>query len=126
MILTRKFSASSQDYLETILELSEGQEHVHSIDVAAHLGVSRASVNRALKLLKDHGYIEQERYSSITLTAEGRRVGQEVLKRHEALKRFLVDVLGVSEQSAEDDACLMEHSLSAESLKKLQDYLARI
>ena len=118
-----RFSASSQDYLEAILQLSQGQDKVRSIDVATRLGVSRASVSRALDILRSEGFIEKERYSAISITPMGQQAGQEVAERHTALRRFLTEILGVSSAIAEVDACSMEHSLSRESLRLLQGFL---
>ena len=118
-----RLSASSQDYLEAILHLSGDEGRTRSVDVADRLGVSRASVSRALKVLKEQGFIEQERYSAIRITETGRRAGQEVQERHIALRRFLTEILGVGEDIAETDACSMEHSLSIESLTRLQAFL---
>ncbi|MCL2498668.1 MAG: metal-dependent transcriptional regulator [Symbiobacteriaceae bacterium] len=118
-----RMSASSQDYLEAILHLSPKEEQVRSVDIAQRLGVSRASVSRALTLLQTLGYIEKKHYSTITITPLGRRAGLEVQTRHLALRRFLTDILGVDPLIAEEDACKMEHSLSQESLTKLLHFL---
>ena len=118
-----RISASGQDYLEAILVLSAERENVRSIDIAERLGVSRASVSRALNLLLEEGYIEKEHYSPIHITASGRAAGREVQERHQALRRFLTEILKVSPEVAEEDACRMEHSLSYESLTKLQQFL---
>ncbi len=118
-----KISASGQDYLEALLELSEEGGSVRSVDVAKRIGVSRASVNKAMNVLKESGLVEQERYAEITLTDEGIRTAKAVYKRHAILKRFLTDVLGVSEANAENDACRMEHVISIETLEKLQRFL---
>jgi len=118
-----KLSASSQDYLEAVLQLSYENELIRSVDIASRLGVSRASVNRAVKVLKEAGYVVQERYSDISLTEEGRLAGQAVHQRHMALRFFLAEVLGVNAITAEDDACRMEHSLSEESLSQLLVFL---
>lgn len=120
-----KISASSQDYLEALLELSEEEHSVRSIDVANRIGVSRASVNKAIGVLKENGFVEQEKYSEVTLTDEGIRAARAVLKRHATLKQFLTNVLGVSEDIAESDACRMEHVISIETLEKLQTFLYR-
>lgn len=120
-----RLTASSQDYLEAILHLCNEKGEARSIEVAERLGFSRASVSRALKPLRDAGYIEQKRYSTITITEAGIRAGDEVQQRHKALKRFLVEVLGVDSTTAEVDACAMEHSLSMESLIKLQLFLGQ-
>ena len=124
--MVARFSASSQDYLEAILHLSREQERVRSVDVAQRLGVSRASVSRALQLLKESGYVRQERYAHIEITPLGIQAGHQVQERHTALRRFLVEVLGVSEETAEEDACRMEHSLSRESLARLQAFLSTL
>lgn len=118
-----KISAASQDYLEALLELSEEEHSVRSIDVAKRIGVSRASVNKAIGVLKESGFVEQEKYSEITLTGEGIRAAKAVLKRHSTLKQFLTEVLHVSEEIAENDACRMEHVISLETLEKLQIFL---
>lgn len=121
-----KLSASSQDYLEAILELSLQDDKVRSVDIAQKLNVSRASVNKAIGVLKQAGYIMQERYSDIYLTESGRRAALDVKERHIALKSFLVNSLGVSELTAEEDACKMEHSVSAETLEKLKSFMNEI
>lgn len=116
-------TASNQDYLEAILELSS-ENTIRSIDIAQKLGVSRASVNRAMGVLKELGYITQERYSYISLTEQGKQQAIAVKERHSALKLFLVEMLGVSEKTAEIDACKMEHSVSSETLEKLKDFIS--
>lgn len=121
-----KLSASSQDYLEAILELSLQDDKVRSVDIAQKLNVSRASVNKAIGVLKQAGYIMQERYSDIYLTESGRQAALDVKERHIALKSFLVNSLGVSELTAEKDACKMEHSVSAETLEKLKSFMNEI
>lgn len=118
-----KISAASQDYLEALLELSEEEHSVRSIDVAKRIGVSRASVNKAIGVLRESGFVEQEKYSEITLTDEGIRAAKAVVKRHSTLKQFLTDILCVSEENAENDACRMEHVISLETLEKLQLFL---
>lgn len=117
-------SASSQDYLETILALTQEQgAGIRSIDIAERMGVSRASVNRAIGVLKQAGYIEQERYSLLRLTAAGRAMAQDVEEKHLLLRRFLTDVLHVDAQTAEEDACKMEHSISAQTMEKLKCFM---
>ena len=117
------FSASSQDYLEAILELSNEHGQIRSIDLSEKLSVTRASVNRAIGVLKELGYITQEKYSEILLTEEGKRAATSVIIRHTTLKTFLMDILGVTEETAETDACRMEHSVSLETLEKLRSFM---
>jgi len=118
-----KFSTSSQDYLEAILELSNEQGQIRSIDLSRKLSVTRPSVNRAVGVLKRLGYITQERYSKILLTDAGKRAANSVIMRHSTLKIFLVEILGVSEETAEIDACKMEHTISLETLGKLRGFM---
>lgn len=118
-----KFSASSQDYLEAIMELSNEHGQIRSIDLSEKMKVTRASVNRAIGVLKELGYITQEKYSEILLTEDGRRAAISVVIRHTTLKTFLIEILGVTEETAETDACRMEHSVSLETLEKLRSYM---
>ena len=122
-VFLRNLSASSQDYLEAVLELANESEYVRSVDIAERLSVSRASVSRALGVLKNAGFIEQERYGSITLTPEGQIAAREVKERHIALRTFLIEMLGVNPTIAEQDACRMEHSISTETLQKLKKFM---
>ncbi|MEG2597385.1 MAG: metal-dependent transcriptional regulator [Oscillospiraceae bacterium] len=117
-----KLTPSQQDYLETILDLSLDDKGVRSIDIATAFGFSRASVNKAIQSLKAEEYIRHEHYGQITLTEKGRLAAKAVRERHNLLKNFLMDILGVEEKSAEEDACKMEHIISAETLQKLEKF----
>lgn len=117
------FSTSSQDYLEAILELADSRGQVRSIDLSEKMGVTRASVNRAIGVLKNLGYVTQEKYSDVVLTENGRCAAAAVKIRHTTLKTFLTDVLDVVPETAEEDACKMEHTISLETFEKLQKYM---
>jgi Mn-dependent DtxR family transcriptional regulator len=119
-------SASKQDYLETILDFSSESGQARSIDIARTLGVSRASVNKSLGALKESGLVEHEHYGDIRLTEKGLKLARAVRARHNALKLFLTSVLGVEEETAERDACRMEHAISRETAAKLEEYLKKI
>ncbi len=123
MFRKRDITASKEDYLEKIYDLSLVNEKVRSIDVARALKVSRASVNKSLGGLKQDGYIEQEPYGTIFLTDRGFEVAKETRKRHNALRKFLTKVLNVSYETADVDACEMEHAISEETAEKLYKYL---
>lgn len=118
-----KISASSQDYLETILQLYIEKGEIRSVDISERMSVTRPSVNRAINVLKDSGLVTHEKYAKIHLTPQGMRLAKAVTSRHRVLKRFLKEVLGVNEEAAEEDACKMEHSISLETLEKLQGFL---
>ena len=120
---------ASEDYLEAIYRLSldcaEGDGTVRSVDVAERLGVSKASVNKALSTLKESDMVEQSRYGRVTLTQKGRDYAALVWRAHRALRLFLESDLGVNPERADEEACLMEHVLSADTMGRLIDYLER-
>lgn len=122
-------SMASEDYLESIYRIMSEQDAfesgIKSVDVAEQLEVSKASVNKALSTLKEHGMVEQSRYGRVTLTPEGKEYGQDVWHRHRTLRLFLTESLGVDEQTADDEACLMEHALSADTMRRWCEYLER-
>ena len=116
-----KLGESLEDYLECLLVL-EKTGKIRSVDVARTLHVSKPSVNKAMNILKDKGFISQENYGDIKLTETGRKEASYVLERHEFLNMFLKDIIKVSEEQAEIDACKMEHAISEETFLKLKDY----
>lgn len=116
---------SREDYLETIYDLSGGTESVRSIDVAEELGFSRASVSRAISVLKRDGYVEQQPYGKIFLTEKGLEQARSVRRRHDLLKYFLLHIVEVDQQTAETDACKMEHIISSETLGRIAEIALR-
>lgn len=114
---------SGEDYLEAILALSEEHEKVRTTDVALRLGVSKPSVNRAMKVLASEGYVHQETYGTIYLTEKGKLKASQIYFRHKTLTCFLIEVLGVDPVVAEQDACLIEHDISSETMEKLASFL---
>jgi Mn-dependent DtxR family transcriptional regulator len=114
---------SAQDYIKVLLDLSKKDSKIHSAEVAATLGVSRASVSRAMSMLKDNGYIKKEKYGTISLTKSGLKAANIIKRRNEILTNFMIDILGVNIKVAKEDACRMEHDISAEAAYKLEEYL---
>ena len=116
---------SEQDYLEKILMLSKKMKCVRSVDIAQFMGFSKASVSVAMKKLEEKELINFDRISgSITLTNKGFSIAEDILKRHETLCSFFKKI-GVNEEVAEEDACKIEHDLSAETFSCLEEYLKR-
>ena len=105
---------SGEDYLEKILMLTERLGYARSMDIAAELKVSKPSVSIALKKLREEGYAEMEDNGHITLTAEGRKIAERVYDRHKVISALLRE-LGVSDETATEDACRMEHVVSEET-----------
>jgi Mn-dependent DtxR family transcriptional regulator len=91
-----KLTPSIQDYLKALLELSSNGNPVHSADVAALVKVSRASVSKAMDILKGSGHITKEKYGTISLTEQGKKAAVMVKKRNELISTFLTNVLGVN------------------------------
>jgi len=112
---------SGEMYLETIYILSKKQGSFRAIDVSEYMGYSKPSVSRAMGLLKNGGYITVDREGLISLTDEGRRVAHSMFERHTLLTKFL-SALGVDEKTASDDACKIEHVISAESFDAIKRY----
>ena len=125
-----KLSMASEDYLESIYRIvqeqkASGIEGIRSVDVAEQLGVSKASVSKALSTLKDAGMVEQMRYGRVQLTEEGKAYAKRVWRIHRVLRSFLTGELGVEPSVADDEACLLEHYLSEDTMERWCDYLER-
>ena len=120
---------AGEDYLESIYRLStedpSGDKSVRSVDVAEQLNVSKASVNKALSMLKETGMVAQSRYGRVTLTEEGERYAALVWRAHRTLRTFLESDLGVDPQIADEEACLMEHVLSEDTMERFVGYLEK-
>lgn len=117
---------SGEDYLEAVLFIEQQKGRVRSVDIAKYLGVSKPSVNKALSILQEMGYVNKPDYGDVTITDEGRKKAQTVALKHKALTRLLTDVLGVAPEIADIDACKIEHDISEETTKKLIEYLNKL
>ncbi len=111
---------SREDYLETILLLMRKTGGVRSIDIANELNYSKASISRAVGILKENNYISVDRSGQITFTEEGQKRAEAVYDRHITIKSFLKDIVGISSETAERDACKIEHIISDESFEKIK------
>lgn len=114
---------SGEMYLETIFVLSKEKGAVRAMDVAAHMNYSKPSVSRAVHLLEDNGYIDVSKEGLITLTDSGLSVAHKIYERHTILTSILIK-LGVSESTALEDACKLEHAISDESFEAIKKYMA--
>ncbi|MGB4406991.1 MAG: metal-dependent transcriptional regulator [Sphaerochaeta sp.] len=116
---------SGEDYLEAVLAIHQEKGKVRTTDVALRLGVSKPSVNRAMKILMADGYVHQETYGDIELTGKGILKASQVYFRHKTLTTFLSEMLGVDQKIAEQDACLIEHDISSETMEKLAIFMQK-
>jgi len=119
----REQSASMEDYLEGIAKLAERRKAVRVKQLSERLGVKMPSVTYALKRLSEQGLVEHEKYGHIKLTPEGDRVARDVIGRHEALTRFFAEALGINRETAEEDACKIEHVISSSSMERLAKFV---
>ena len=113
-----KIQKAAEDYLEAMLMIKEAKGYVRSIDVAAQLGVTKPSVTYTTKRLKERGYITMNEENLITITDKGMEIANDIYYRHKMLTQFFMR-LGVSEETAMDDACKVEHDLSKETFEAL-------
>lgn len=110
---------SGEMYLETIYILSKKGSSVHSVDVGEYMGYSKPSVSRAVGILKKGGYVVKEKDGSLTLTDSGLKIAKKIYERHTTLTDFLVR-LGISKETAVEDACKIEHDISDETFEALK------
>ena len=115
---------SKGNYLETILILHNRSGEVRSVDIAAEMEFSKPSVSVAMKNLREEGCITVDKNGYITLTEKGREIAERVYERHLLFTSWLSS-LGVPEDIAAEDACRIEHCLSAESFAAIKEYVLR-
>lgn len=117
-----KIYESAENYLETILRLKSEKGAVRSVDIAHHLEFSKPSISRAMALLRENGYITVDKEGWIELTEEGHEIAGRVYERHQVITKCLT-AIGVSQKTAEEDACRVEHYISEETFSKLKEYM---
>ena len=113
---------SAEMYLETIYELAQTHSSVRSIDVAEAMGYSKPSVSRAVGLLKQGGYLIMDKDGFLTLTESGTEIAKNIFERHTVLSQALI-ALGVSKETAVEDACKIEHVISQEAFDTIKVHL---
>lgn len=117
-----KLQESGENYLENILILERKNGQVRSVDLAREMDFSKPSVSRAIHLLEDNGYLKISNTGLLELTNSGREVAEMIYERHLFLSNYLM-ALGVDPETAADDACRMEHVISAESFSKMKQHI---
>ena len=119
-----KLHASGEDYLETILVLQKKRGMVRSVDVARHMEVSKPSVCHAVATLRDGGFLMMDEDHFLHLTDVGREVAEKIYERHCFLTKQLISI-GVDPETAEADACRIEHDISAETYERLKELVTK-
>ncbi len=116
-------SASLEDYIEAIYHIIDEKLVARSKEIAAKLDVSRASVTEALRALAKKGLINYAPYEAITLTEKGKKAAEDVIFRHEALKRFFIEVLALDADISEEGACKIEHAAPPEIISRMIQFI---
>lgn len=116
---------SGENYLESVLILKERNGRVRSVDIANFFGYSKPSVCRAVKILTEKGYLKFAQKQELELTETGLAMAKKIYEKHKLIKRYFVEILGVDETVAEQDACRIEHVISEESFAKMKSKLKK-
>ena len=120
-----KIQESTENYLETILIIKNRKGVVRSIDIVNELEFSKPSVSVAMKNLRENGYIDVDDNGYISLLAKGMEIAETMYERHIAISSWLI-AIGVNPETAVEDACKIEHVISAESFEAVKNYLTDI
>ena len=118
MTMTEQLTESLEDYLEAIAELIEVEGHAHAKEIAAKLNVKMPSVTGALRQLEKMGCIHYNTHYPVQLTAKGRLIAHDVIRRHGILKRFFSEILGLPQDKASETACRLEHIVDADTIRR--------
>ena len=116
---------SGEMYIETIYILSQRSDFVRAVDVGEEMGFSKPSVSRALKILRENGYITVDTKGGITLTKAGRDVAERMYERHHVISSLLVKI-GVDPDIATEDSCKIEHVISEETFNKIKELASKL
>jgi DtxR family Mn-dependent transcriptional regulator len=116
-----KVTSTVEDYLERILMLCEAKGEARVTDLAEMMDISKPSVSEKVSRLKKKGFVNYERYGTISLTEKGRKIAERTKRKHDILKGFL-ELIGVSSENASKDCCFMEHNLSKETVTNIEAF----
>ena len=126
MALPSELSESLENYLEVILDLEKTHKVARAKDIADRLQLQRGSVTSSLKALAEKGFVNYVPYSYITLTPKGKTLARAITERHVLIKQFLISVLQVDAEIAEETACRLEHAVDEQTLERLACFLKYI
>ena len=118
-----KLTASLEDYLEVICNYTNEGKTIRAIDISKELKVSRASVTEALKKLATKGFVNYERYDTLSLTPLGKEIAQNVVSKHNVLQKFFENILGLQPEEASENACRIEHVITENAFNRIVDFV---
>ena len=116
-----KILESAENYLESILIIKNEKGTVRAIDIVNYLGFSKPSVSIALKQLETNGFITRDKDNHIFLTESGKEIADCIYERHQLLSKLFIKI-GVSENTAREDSCKVEHHISQETFECIKKY----
>ncbi len=119
----KKLSASLEDYLEAIYNIVAEKGAARPTDIATYLNVANSSTTGAMRLLKEHNLINYKPYGLITLTAKGKKTAINIANKHKILTRFFTKILAIDEETSNECACQMEHSIPDKVLKRFIEFI---
>ena len=119
----QRLTPTMEDYLEAIYSISNEKRVVRVKNIAKKVGVKMPTVTNMLKSLNQKGFIDYEKHEYLELTQKGRKVGKEIDRRHQIIRNFLTDILKIDSVVADEEACKMEHGMSAETLDRLTQFI---
>ncbi len=119
----KPLTSTMEDYLEAIFDLDKEKRVVRVKDIAKRMDVKMPTVSSMLKTLNKKGLVHYEKYEYVDLTKDGADIGKEMRRRHGVLLRFLTEILQVEFQTADEEACKMEHALSSATLDNFTDFM---
>lgn len=121
-----ELTKSLEEYITTIYILEHNEDKIRVTDIADKMIVTKPSVNRAMKTLKEKGIINYAPYSDIVLTEKGKKIAQNILKRYDVVKIFLAEILGTDESTAVEDSIKIKSVISEETEEKLEQFMTKI
>lgn len=121
--MKNKLTSNMEDYLEAILDVMNKEKAVRVTDVSKALNVKKPSVNSAVRKLKSLKLVNQERYDTIFLTEKGKKEAEKIKHKHDVLLNFLSEYLGVPKETAVEEACKIEHTISNDTLERISDFV---
>jgi len=122
-IAEKPLTSVMEDYLEAIFDLDQDKKFVRVRDIAKKMDVKMPSVTSMLKTLNERNLVNYEKYEYVELTEQGADIGREIRQRHEIIRKFLIEILKIDFETADEDACRIEHTLSPSTLDSLSDFM---